>query len=227
MSYLKTTEELNPTKIVVHPTQEVETKDENPPIEMAMPIDRQLAGADPGYKQMGWVDYAQKEKDWDKFSWPIDYDGTIWHKSIKMSTFTSLMPFAEDAQAFFTFKNLVFKIMPTTNANFQGLARICYYLFPDATYATRNKINLTEASTRRVISVDLTPSDTEPYILKIPNTLPLHWYRHNSTYLMNYHLGLIQVRILAPLATKSPRTTLEYTVRAYFEGFRTTGNYVH
>lgn len=193
---------------------------------MAMPIDRQLARADPGYKQMGWVDYAQKEKDYDKFSWPIDYEGTVWFKSIMMSAFQSIMPIASTAQVFFTFTNLVLKIMPTTNANFQGLARICFYPFPDPNFITRNRININEASTRRAISVDLTPSDTEPYILKIPNILPLHWYRYGDTYLMNYHLGLMQIKVLSPLATKSPRTSLEYTIRAYFEGFRTTGNNV-
>ncbi|WRH07456.1 hypothetical protein [Picornaviridae sp.] len=226
MSYLKTTEELNPTKVIAHPTQKVETKEENPAILMALPISHLQSRPEPGYKQFSWVDYAHKEKDFATFNWRIGVTDPLWTQRITMAAFAEIRPFAIDAQKFFTYDNIILKIMPTTNANFQGLSRMCYYPFPDPNFTTRAGIVLTPASTRRVISIDLTPADTEPVIMRIPNNMPLHWYRFDNQYTMNYHLGFVTIQVISPLMSKSPTTQLSYTVRAYFEGFRTTGNNV-
>ncbi|AXV43874.1 hypothetical protein 1 [Yongsan picorna-like virus 3] len=226
MSYLKTTEEINTTYLVGHPTQEVETKDENMPILMTAPISSYLARGAPGYQQFGWVEYAAKEKDFATIEWPLTETNDIYLQIIKMSLFDHLFPIVNKAQLLFTFDYLVCKIMPTTNANFQGLARICYYPFPDDQFEKRNNITLKEPATRRVVSLDLTPTDTMPYIMKIPNNLPLHWYKIGDSYLMNYMLGKIVIQVISPLATKSALTKLTYTVRYYFEGFRTSANNV-
>lgn len=226
MSYLKTTEELNPTKVIAHPTQKVETKEENPAILMALPISHLQTRPEPGYKQFSWVDYAHKEKDFATFNWRIGETAPVWTQTITMNAFNSIRPVVSDVQKFFTFDNLVLKIMPTTNANFQGLCRMCYYPIPDPNFFTRTGITLSPVTTRRVISIDLTPADTEPVIMRIPNNMPLHWYRFDNQYTMAYHLGVVIIQVVSPLMTKSPTTQLSYTVRAYYEGFRTSGNNV-
>lgn len=238
MSQVETNPIVNPTITVSNPNQIMQVKPAvqitNFLFEDASMVRQQRSPF--SLDQMDWLSLANKNKFIAPIPWAVAATGDIYTLELTPNFISTLIPTGKTQNTFFDYDTVLFSLKSTANAFYQGYALVCFDPSPTPDFYgsvlgfTKSNIDYWQLQ-----NVKLSPKTSGEINFTIPLNYLLDKFKNNhgvtdqaalDAYMGTYSLGRIIIRVLAPLATTSPNTTLVYTLSGQVVDLRTSGTIV-
>jgi len=227
MSQLSTAPLLNPTIEVDNLNQKMLVKSQVQAVDFGFDdVSQHLQQDTMNIERMTWEKIASKNQLISNHKWEVGTD-TVWMEiPITYDYLRKLMSLGAEVHTYTKFSRVLFSLKPTNNSLFQGLSILSFRTLPENVYLkqTFNIDDDSKAKSWQFRKMFIQPNDSNDINFFIPIIFPFSKFANNISsgtinafrgeYFKNYTLGIIKIKTIVPLKTKSELLALNYTLSA-------------